>query len=143
MSIDKFGKHSSKRYMSNNFDQSLLTKHVIETAEKITENFTKDVKLYYNIVLPFIGRYNEKANLYELLQDRRLLYEYPLEASIIVKAEYPKKEITLRINGKTISSSVGKALKKGDKISFYRPVWGTLNEFYGELLLKCPVEVEK
>lgn len=51
MSIDKFGKHSSKRYMSNNFDQTLL-ENVIETAEKnIAVNFTKDVRYIENKII--------------------------------------------------------------------------------------------
>lgn len=135
MSIDKFGSHIYGR--DNQVNSPTRNDKLLKVVDE------SDVKLYYKIVLPFIGRYNEKANLYELLQDRRLVYDYPLEASIIVKAEYPRKEILLRINSNTVSSPVGKSLKKGDKISFYRPVWGTLNEFYGELLLKCPVEVGK
>lgn len=143
MSIDKFGSHIIGR--DNKFKFSEPSPNNIVKIVDIGE-----IKLFYYMALPFMGiynRYNINADdSYELLQDRSINYIFPVESATIVRAEYPKKYIIFKVNGLTITNPVDFPLKKGDIISFHRPLpelGGILDDFYGELLIKCAVEVTK
>lgn len=49
MTIDKFGRHISKRYNPNNFNSTLLEKNIVENVEnRIIGNFSKDIKYIEN-----------------------------------------------------------------------------------------------
>lgn len=139
MSIDKFGSHIFGK--DNKFN---LLPNVQVHGEKVLKIVDlSNVKLFYNLVLPFVGRYNPKEEAFELLQDKRVKYEFPIGSSIIIKAEFPKKEVHIKVNGETIYQPEGFELKRGDLISFHRNNLSSVPEFYGELLIKCLVEVEK
>lgn len=137
MSIDKFGSH----IFGKDSKFSLSTDTTKDNLLKIVD--LSNVKLYYNLVLPFVGIYNPNATAFELLQDKRLKYDFPMETSLIIKGDYPKKDVVLKINGKIITEPEGLQLKKGDAISFHRTKVSKIPEFYGELLIKCAVEIEK
>ena len=61
MSIDRFGTHILNKFGQNSFTGS-------NTLNVVNIN---NVKLYYNIILPFIGTWNKSKQKYDLLQDGR------------------------------------------------------------------------
>lgn len=131
MTIDKFGSHIFKN--ADNVSSCTDTYKVVNI---------KDVKLYYNLVLPFIGIYEKKKNIYELLQDNRDSYLFPLKECTIVGAEFPRF-VELYINNNKIENPVGVKLKEKDKISFKPSGSTTSKQFYGEFLIKCAIEVNQ
>lgn len=130
MSIDKFGSH--------------LFKKSIETAPAGRIYNVVDIKnasLYYNLILPFLGIYNKSTGKYELLQDKRTHYQFLLKDCIIIGSEFPPN-VTLEINNVPVTNPISVKLKQGDKISFKQEGAILLKQFYGELLLKCLIEIE-
>lgn len=141
MSIDKFGSHIFGKDSKSSLGISNSEENILKVVQ------LSDIKLNYNLVLPFLGVYNpslsNKSAAFELLQDKRLKYEFPLKSAIISKREYPLRDVILKINGKIIDQPEGFNIKKGDEISFHRKNLSKISSFYGELLIKCPVEIEK
>lgn len=138
MSIDKFGSHifgKDNQFISSSDENNLIK--IIDLSP---------LTLHYNLVLPFLGKYNQYNHAdraYQLLQDRRISYTFPITNATIINAEYPKKYILLKVNGEKVLNPEGFQLNKGDIISFHQTEDAYLEEFYGELLIKCPVEVTK
>lgn len=139
MSIDKFG---SNIFGNDKNSNHLPTSSSNNNNQLLTVVDVHNVKLFYNLVLPFIGQYNKKEKLYELTQDKRLTYVYPLSSCFIVTAEFPKNQVYLKINNIKIGVPEGMTLNTGDIISFGRQSGSDLSAFYGELLIKCQVVVE-
>lgn len=139
MSIDKFGSHI---FGGKDVGYNFPTETVGSETKTLKFVDINNVKLFYNLVLPFLGVFNAPANAFELLQDKRVKYDFPLDSAIIMIGEYPRRDVMLKINGETVDRPEGFKLKKGDVISFHR-TFSQLPEFYGELLIKCPVEIEK
>lgn len=128
MTVNKFGTH-----IFDKCDDGDTSLKIVNIAE---------VKLFYVVVLPFVGRHNPaEKNLVLLGDGLRTSYRYPFESGTILNGEYPKKDISLLINGKT-GKLEGREIKKNDLIAFRRAEGSTLTEFYGELLIKCQVQVE-
>ena len=135
MTLDKFGSHIMNKYDKTGSD-SISQNNSIKFI-----NITND-NLYYALVLPFIGKYDSKeANFLLAGEKNRTSYRFPFEKGTILTGEYPKKDINLLVNGKG-GKLEGRPLIKGDLIAFRRDVKSTISEFYGELIIKCPVIIE-
>ena len=75
MSIDKFGTN-----ILNQFGQKSFTGG--NTLNVVNIN---NVKLYYNIILLFIGTWNKSKQKYDLLQDGRDKYIFPFKEGYVKK----------------------------------------------------------
>ena len=135
MSINKFGSH----ILSRDNNQKLTKNGVPDKLVNVVD--IHNVKLYYNIILPFIGSLNANKKMYKLLQDGRSKYIFPFETGTIIKVEYPKDHILLKINGNSIPYDERINLVRDDEISFHSFDGKSLDTFYGELVIKCPVEI--
>lgn len=138
MSIDKFGTHIFGKLHNKSleyFNQNLNTLNVVNI---------NNVKLYYNIVLPFIGSWNEKKQKYDLLQDGRDKYIFPFKEGTIEKLDVPTS-ITLKVNNNSYENGASLLLKNGDEITFYKSSRSVspINPFYGEIIIKCPILIEQ
>lgn len=128
----------------NKFGSQMLSKR-----DSITKNTTplhlvniSDVKLSHVVIFPFIGKYNSNQLNFLLAGDiNRTSYKFPFESGTILSGEYPKKDVSLLVNGKS-GKLEGRQLKKNDLIAFRRDAKSTITEFYGELLIKCPIIIE-
>jgi len=99
------------------------------------------VDLYYYIALPFIGTFDQIKNIYLLGQNNLEKYLFPFKVGVIETIEFPEL-ITIYINKNV--AKVGMPLKKGDEIYFKKNTSSVkfTNVLYGEIIIKCPVEVE-
>lgn len=140
MTLDKFGSHIFKKTEDIS---SVSPQSTIGTQDNKIYNLVnvKDVNLYYYLVLPFIGTYNRTLKGYELLQDKRQHYLFPLKHATITHSEFPQF-LDLFINDNLIKNPINFQLKKNDKISFKPNEQTITSQFYGELLIKCSVEIE-
>jgi hypothetical protein len=134
MSIDKFGTHilhkfGQKSSVSNNDRNTLSVVNI------------NAVNLYYHVMLPFIASWDESKKKYLLGQDNKEKYVFPFKVGIIERMEFPEV-ITLNINKNV--AQLGMQLQKGDEIHFKKNTKFSKysNLIYGEILIKCPVEIE-
>lgn len=133
MTLDKFGSHILSKYGKEPSKNNVDSLNLVNIA---------NVKLFYTVVLPFVGKHHPGEKNFLLAGDiNRTSYRFPFESGNILGGEYPKKEITLLVNGKS-GKLEGRELKKADLIAFRRDASSKLTEFYGELLIKCPVIIE-
>lgn len=136
MTLDKFGSHILSKYGKNG---DSLTSQNGGTTNLVN---ISNVKLFYNVVLPFVGKFSSNDKNFLLGGEiNRTSYKFPFEFGTILSGEYPKKEISLLVNGKG-GKLEGRKLKKDDLIAFRRDLKSTLTKFYGELIIKCPIIIE-
>lgn len=138
MSVNKFGTHIFNENDDGDDDINKSKQDLTKCSPVI--NFTH-VKLYYVLVLPFVGSYNPNERNFELMPDKRTSYKYPYDSGIIISVELPKKDIDLLLNGKR-EKLEGFVLKKGDYISFRRIPPSTLTTMYAEIQIKSPIIIE-
>ncbi|KAL1487697.1 hypothetical protein ABEB36_015604 [Hypothenemus hampei] len=103
MSIDKFGAHISNK------DIKTITPTTDDQINKNNIHFVdiRNVKLNYNLILPFIGEYILRKEAYALLQDKRIKYDFPLISAVIIKTEYPE-EVFLKLKNKPVKTKSAK-----------------------------------
>lgn len=128
MSIDKFGSHI--------FNKDTSTDNILKILD------VSKVKLYYHTVLTCVGKYNPTSKVFDFVETNKGVSIFHIVSGTIVKVDYPKLFVSLLINSIPIAKPEGVTLKKGDLISFRRTSSSTLTSFYGELYVRCPVEIE-
>lgn len=140
MTIDKFGSH----ILNKNLPTSKAQSQRQQTEENIQFVSLNNIKLYYNLILPFVGVYNKLEELVELGQDKKKKYIFPLNDSRIIKTDF-LQNFYLKINDRRVNRLDNVILKKGDSVSFHQnpTSGGTIKEFYGELIMQCPIIIVK
>lgn len=136
--IDKFGSHILKRPTSSLSTSSLPTSTTSQVYNVVD---IKNVKLSYNLVLPFFGIWDESKKIFALSQDKKDIYSFPFKEATIIGYELPSF-IDLVINNKIISKPDGVRVLKNDKISFKAKGQTVSAQFVGELIIKCMVEID-